>query len=179
MVTRVWLHSLLAGAACVAVACARWPAELRPVGLGPGAGAGVEDVPRIDLARLEARSSPPPTGRRDLFAFGSAPSHAAAAVPTPAPAPTATPAASAGAGPDDASAPGARGAAFNVKYIGSVEDKRGLKVAILLTDKREILAGQAGDLLANRIRIVKIGFESVDIQDVGSDRVRRVPLKGN
>ena len=34
-------------------------------------------------------------------------------------------------------------------------------------------------MVANRFRIVKIGLESVDIQEVGSDQVRRIPLKGN
>jgi hypothetical protein len=48
-----------------------------------------------------------------------------------------------------------------------------------MTDDEEVLTGQVGELVANRFRIVEIGIESVDIQDVGSERVRRIPLKGN
>jgi hypothetical protein len=69
---------------------------------------------------------------------------------------------------------------LSVKYIGAMEDKkRGLKVAILLTDRQEILTGRAGDVIANRLKIVNIGLESVDVQDVGAQSVRRLPLKGN
>jgi hypothetical protein len=68
---------------------------------------------------------------------------------------------------------------LNVKYIGSLENPQGLKVAVLLTDRREVLYGQVGDVLANRFRIVKIGLESVDIQEMGTERIRRVPLRGN
>jgi hypothetical protein len=68
---------------------------------------------------------------------------------------------------------------FGVKYVGSVE-RGGLRVAVLLSDDRkEILTGREGDIVANRLRIVRIGFESVEVQDVGSDRPRRIPLRGN
>jgi hypothetical protein len=33
--------------------------------------------------------------------------------------------------------------------------------------------------VGNRLRIVKIGLESVDVQDVGGGTVRRIPLRGN
>jgi len=68
---------------------------------------------------------------------------------------------------------------FGVKYVGSVE-RGGLRVAVLLSDDRkEILTGREGDVVANRLRIVRIGYESVEVQDVGSDRPRRIALKGN
>jgi hypothetical protein len=70
-------------------------------------------------------------------------------------------------------------APLNIKYIGSFEGKKGLKVAVLMTDRKEVLTGQVGEVVANRYRIVKIGLESVDVQDVGSEQVRRIPLKGN
>ena len=57
--------------------------------------------------------------------------------------------------------------------------KKGLKVAMFMTDRKEVLTGQAGEVVANRFRIVQIGLESVDIQEVGSEQVRRIPLKGN
>jgi hypothetical protein len=68
---------------------------------------------------------------------------------------------------------------LNLKYIGSVENKAGVKVAVLLTDRREVLTGQAGQVVANRYRIARIGLESVDLEDVGSGQSRRIPLKGN
>ena len=68
---------------------------------------------------------------------------------------------------------------LKLKYIGSVESKAGVKVAVLLTDRREVLTGQAGQVVANRYRIARIGLESVDLEDVGSGQSRRVPLKGN
>ena len=48
-----------------------------------------------------------------------------------------------------------------------------------MTDRKEVLTGQVGEVVANRYRIVKIGLESVDVQEVGSDQVQRIPLKGN
>ena len=67
---------------------------------------------------------------------------------------------------------------MTVRYVGAIEDKRGLKVAVFLTDKEEVLTGQAGQLVGNRFRIVRIGLESVDIQEVGFDQTRRIPLGG-
>jgi hypothetical protein len=54
-----------------------------------------------------------------------------------------------------------------------------LRVAVLLTDRNEVLTGQAGEVLANRYRIARIGFESVDLEEVGTGQVRRLPLRGN
>jgi hypothetical protein len=68
---------------------------------------------------------------------------------------------------------------LNLKYIGSVESKGGVKVAVLMTDRKEVLTGQAGQVVANRYRIARIGLESVDLEDVGSGQSRRIPLKGN
>jgi hypothetical protein len=140
----------------------------------------VEDVPRIDLARLKQPGSATEAGRRDLFAFGEEgprPGERAGELPpTPPPAALRTPP------PAESAAAAALAAGpppFNVKYVGSVESKQGVRAAILLTDKKEILVGQQGDVVANRLRIVKIGYESVDVQDVGSEHVRRIPFKGN
>jgi hypothetical protein len=67
---------------------------------------------------------------------------------------------------------------MNVKYIGAME-QRGMRVAVLMTDKQEVLLGQVGEVVANRFKIVKIGYESIDIQDLGSERTRRIAFKGN
>lgn len=151
-------------------------------GVGPGASTGGgdatssgEDLPRIDLARLGADKTKATVGKRDLFDFGAATVAQARATPEPSPSPDPEDLDPFGdAQPSPTPVP-----SLNVKYVGSVSDKRGLKVAVLMTDRKELLTGQAGDLVANRFRIVNIGLESVDIQDVGSERVRRIPLRAN
>jgi hypothetical protein len=134
--------------------------------------AGTQPLPRIGLERLDSERGVTELGQRDLFAFGPPPT-LAARPPTPPPArpatvPTPRPAAVAAA---PAAAP------LQVSYIGKVEGQ-GARVAVLLRDDKEVLTGREGDLVANRLRIVKIGLESIDVQEVGSDRVRRLPLEG-
>jgi hypothetical protein len=41
------------------------------------------------------------------------------------------------------------------------------------------MSGQVGQTVMNRFRVVRIGFESVDVEEVGSGQVRRIPLRGN
>ncbi len=131
------------------------------------------EVPRIDLARLDRERPASGVGRRDLFDFG-----APELVPMPSLVPTPPPVEAAPMAPVVTAPTPPPLPALNVKYIGAVEGKRGLKVAVLMTDRKEILTGQAGEVVANRIKIVRIGLESVDVQEVGSDQVRRIPLKG-
>jgi hypothetical protein len=142
-------------------------------------------VPRIDLARIDASRAEGEAGRRDLFAFGTAaPSEAEDVAPPSVAAATTFPGGPAWApegmpgglasGPVTPSLP-----PLSLKYIGSVENKSGVKVAVLLTDKREVLTGQAGQVVANRYRIARIGLESVDLEDVNSGQSRRIALKGN
>jgi hypothetical protein len=145
-----------------------------PAADGRAARSGSEpDLPRVGLDRVRAAESRPAAGQRDVFAFGaeprveSVPEAAVAAgpppelEPTPIPVPTPTPL-----------------PALTVKYIGSLE-KKGLKVAFFLTEKKEVVSGQAGETVMNRFRVVRIGFESVDVQQVGAEQVQRLPLKGN
>ncbi len=135
-------------------------------------------LPRIDLARLSAERPDSGAGERDLFRFGSAARgeededelpvvHVPVATPAPPP-------------PIDT---GQRQATslppLNLKYLGSVENRAGVKVAVLLTDRQEVLTGQAGDTVANRYRIARIGLESIDLEDVASGQSRRIPLRGN
>jgi hypothetical protein len=134
-------------------------------------------LPRIDLARLSAERPDSGAGERDLFRFGAAPRPeddedelpiVQVPVATPAPPPIDT-------GPRQAtSLP-----PLNLKYLGSVENRAGVKGAVLLTDRREILTGQAGETVANRYRIARIGLESLDLEDVASGQSRRIPLRGN
>jgi hypothetical protein len=175
--------------AVAAVALTVWalrhPAS--PAVLGrPRAERPLPPVPRIDLARVDALRGEDAAGRRDLFTFGAArepEEEGGPAIEVPKPPPGTV-----GAGGVAGSSPGEAGAAsaaapslppLNLKYIGSVENKSGVKVAVLLTDRKEVLTGQAGQVVANRYRIARIGLESVDLEDVGSGQSRRIPLKGN
>jgi hypothetical protein len=179
------LLGLLALASVAVTGWALRHSDAAPAALGrPRAERPLPPVPRIDLARIDAPRGENPAGRRDLFAFGRAAEPEED--PTP-PSVVAAPPASAGAG-DAPGLPGDAGAVLpvtpslpplNLRYIGSVENKAGVKVAVLITDRREVLTGQAGQVVANRYRIARIGLESVDVEDVGSGQSRRIPLKGN
>ncbi len=154
----------------------------RPAAAAPSRGArrppGAADLPEIGLARVLERGQTALAGKRDIFAFGPPPTQAPPP-PTQAPPPTVVAVATLPPAPPVPSGPPPP-PPLNVKFIGSVEDKRqGLKVAVLLTDRQEILTGKAGEVVANRLRIVSIGLESIDVQDVGASGVRRIPLKGN
>jgi hypothetical protein len=133
----------------------------------------------IDLARLDTRGDALKAGKRDLFDFAPPPPPP----PTPAPPPPGPPTTLSKEDQDKAAEIARRPpppVPLNVKYIGAMEDKQqGLKVAILLTDRQEILTGRPGEIVANRLKIVAIGLESVDVQDVGAPNVRRIALKGN
>lgn len=172
---------VLAALAVVALAAALWSrGGMGPVPAaetGPAAGPRVAEgaLPRIGLERLASPPPEPPSAERDVFRFGrpspppAAPAPAPTAVAAPPPPVEAMPVA-----PTTTTLP-----PFAVKYVGSAE-KGGVRVAVLLSDDRkEILTGREGDVVANRLRIVRIGYESVEVQDVGSDRVRRIPLRGN
>jgi hypothetical protein len=127
-------------------------------------------VPRIGLDRVKEPTEDVPVGDRDIFGFGAPPptpeppptQPPEPTLPTPEPLPTPTPL-----------------PPLAVKYMGSVENGSGVKVALFVTDKKEVLAGQVGETVMNRFRVMKIGFESVDVQQVGFDQVQRLPLKPN
>lgn len=128
-------------------------------------------LPRIDLARLEVAATETKAGERDIFTFGRTPAEEMAARQPPTPEPTAM--AEAPTPPPTPTLP-----PLNLKYIGSLANANGLKVAILLTDRNELLTGKVGEVVANRYRIDKIGFESVDLEDVTSGSTRRIALRG-
>jgi len=138
-----------------------------------------EALPRIDLDRLPRERPESQAGRRDIFAFGPPPTLPApprtGATPAPGPPPGSVIAESAPVAPTAPSAP--RLPPMNLKYIGSVENGRGTRVAVLLTERNELLTGQAGEVVANRYKIAKIGFESVDLEEVGTGQVKRIPLR--
>jgi hypothetical protein len=159
-----------------------WPAGSLPlVGQPSGSGPEALPIPRVALARLDAPRPGGEAGRRNLFEFGSAPVPAATP-PPPVVVATPPPAVRPGQG-----SPGLADSApavpslppLNVKYIGSVENAAGIKVAVLVTDRQEVLTGQSGQVIANRYRIARIGLESVDLEDISTGQSRRVPLRGS
>jgi hypothetical protein len=58
-------------------------------------------------------------------------------------------------------------------------EQKGKKVALFMSEQKEVMSGQVGQTVMNRFRVVRIGFESVDVEEVGSGQVRRIPLRGN
>jgi hypothetical protein len=169
MVRRAWV--LLLGV--VSVSCGGSPeaAQNAPAAVRQPERGAASDLPRIALTRLDTPPPESPLGSRDIFDYGPPPTtQPPPPPPTTAPAPTLAPVVTA---PTPPPLP-----PLNVKYVGAVE-QRGVKVAMFLTDTKEMLTGQAGEVVANRFRIVKIGLESVDIQEVGAEHVRRIPLRGN
>ena len=171
-----WIVFAAAGAAVLLLAYVLMPADApgpaTPVRAGErGRTAPAESpLPVIDFARIANPAPAPGLGSRDLFDF---------AAPPPTPIPSPLPRAAQMEDPPPITVPTPTPLPpLNIKYIGAVE-RRGAKVAMLMTERGEVLTGQAGDVVGNRFRIVKIGLESVDIQEVGSEQVRRIPLKGN
>lgn len=170
---------LMTSAAALAVVLAAYLWWQRPPGPAtvaaggpPALPGGNWDVPRIGLDRLAQRPAGALVGRRDVFDFGATPTLAPApSTPPPATAPPVT-VAPAPAGPPPPPP-------VNVKYIGSVEARQGPRVAFFLTDQKEVLTGQVGQTVMNRFKVVRIGYESVDLQDLGSGQLRRLPLRGN
>jgi hypothetical protein len=134
-----------------------------------------ETLPWIRLARLNRAHDDRPRLERDVFEFGRPPvreveqppiiRQAPVKIDTPPPLPTR---------PTPIPLP-----PMSVRYIGAVETPQGLWFAALLTDKKELLTGKEGDIVANRYEIVKIGHESVDIRELASGQQRRIRLGGS
>jgi hypothetical protein len=161
--------------AAVALAALLWwwlggsaPAPTGPGGQPQEAGGLGGVVPRIGLDRLDRQAALRAPGARDPFVFGAPP-------PTPVPPPTLAPEPTLPT-PEPLPTPTPL-PALAVKYMGSVDNGKGIKVALFVTDKKEVLAGQVGETVMNRFRVMKIGYESVDVQQLGFDQVQRLPLK--
>jgi hypothetical protein len=170
----------------VAAGVALWPhlygsGDAPTLVSGGRGGKPLPAVPRIDLDRIEEAPTDVEVGRRDLFTYGP-PRRTAQVEPPPSPPPRAPvterpPAADPAARLAGASRPSLP--PLNLKFIGSVGNARGVQVAVLITDRNEVLTGQPGEVIANRYRIERIGIESVDLEDVGTGQSRRIPLKGD
>jgi hypothetical protein len=163
--------------ALLALALFSWARIEEPVSAPPAAAPAapsraVSDVPRIGLDRIQAVPRQSEAGKRDVFGYGSEPRKGAAAPVVTAP-PQVEAAPMLPVAPTPPPVP-----PLTVKFIGSV-DRNGGRVAVLMTDQKEIFTAQAGEVVANRLRVLRIGLESVDVQDVGGGATRRLPLRAN
>jgi hypothetical protein len=176
MVKRDRVALAAAGVALAILGAVLWlgPAAAIPGAAGGAAGGGTERLggtpPLIGLGQATGDKPQAAVGKRDLFAFATPPPPP----PTPTPPPTLATPTPPPTVPTPTPLP-----PLNVKYIGTLESQPGLRVAMFMTERKEVLTGQVGDMVGNRFKVVKIGIESVDIQQVGSDQTQRLPLKGN
>ena len=144
-----------------------------------GQGPRGQEVPWIHLDRVKMRDRPllPLGATRNIFNFSVTPPPAMSNgagdgegggphTPTPTAAP-------------DTPTPPTPPPPLPLKYLGLVERKGEPKIAVLLSEQKEILHGREGDLLGGRYRVSKIGIESVDVQDVTTGHIQRLPLRGN
>jgi hypothetical protein len=154
----------------------------RDSGLPPAVGAFAAPAPAsgakvawVDLDRLKVERPTIVLGKRNIF--GTVPP---TPPPTPPPDPNVTPETPAPVTPTPPT-PTPSPPPITLKFIGLVakETSKGSKIAILLSEQKEILHGREGDLLAGRYRIVKIGIESIDIEDVTTSNTQRIALRGN
>lgn len=164
---------LASGAGLVAAAWLLWPRPTAPVRSGAaspirrGREATTDEIPRIDLARLEnlAKRAAVQAGPRDPGEYPKPPAppppppvtEPAFVPPTPPPGPPPPP-------------------PLNMTYVGNVQSDAGLRVAVFITDKKIVLSGKEGEVVGSRMRVVKIGLESVDVEDLTSGRSQRLAL---
>ena len=133
------------------------------------------EVPAIGLARLgqyEAAARPP---ERDVFEFGR--DSRADRDPVPNPVIALPPLAA----PDAGNAPGSPSPTpwplLDLSLIGIVDNGEGRTVGSFVKDGEILLVGEAGQVLGNAFRVVRVGSESAEIEELGSGRTRRLPLR--
>ena len=136
------------------------------------------EVPAIGLDRLGRPDPPAAPPSRDVFKFGRGSRADLNPVPTPViklpPLASATPFPTPAAEPTPTPWP-----PLNVTLIGIVDNGAGRKIASFVRDGEILLVGQAGQVLGNAFRVIRIGAESAEIEEMGSGRTRRLPLKTN
>ena len=136
------------------------------------------EVPAIGLDRLRRPGFGTAPPLRDVFKFGResradlhpVPAPVIKLPPLPSPTPFPTPA------PEPTPTPWPT---LNVTLIGIVDNGAGRKIASFVKDGEILLVGQPGQVLGNAFRVIRIGAESAEIEELGSGRIRRLPLKTN
>lgn len=134
------------------------------------------EVPAIGLDRLRRPDSLNLAPSRDLFRYGRDARVDSGPVPTPLirlePLPTPLPT------PELPPTP-TPWPTLNISLIGIVDNGAGRRIGSFVKDGEILLVGQPGQVLANAFRVVRIGTESAEIEELGSGRTRRLPLKTN
>jgi hypothetical protein len=154
-----------------------WPAQTTAEKAALHLEAG-SDVPAIGLARLSRSVESANAPSRDVFKFGRdsrqdlnpvptpviklVPTPMETPIPTPEPPPTPTP-----------------WPVLNISLIGIVDNGAGRRFGSFVKDSDIVLVGEAGQILGNAFRVIKVGTESAEIEELGSGRVRRLALKSN
>lgn len=134
------------------------------------------DVPAIGLDRLGRKDAADQVPSRDVFKYGRDSRADFLPVPTPVirldPLPTPLPT------PEQPPTP-TPWPTLNVTLVGIVDNGAGRKIGSFVKDGEILLVGQPGQVLANAFRVVRLGTESAEIEELGSGRTRRLPLKTN
>lgn len=137
-----------------------------------GGGAAAAAAPLdVHLDRLSAERAQPSDGGRNPFQFRA----------KPAPAASGGTAAAGGFG-DLAPPPVPAGPPppppIALKYIGLVEGKSGLRVAVLSDGRSAPMYGRQGEIVDGRYRIVAIGVESIELEHVDGRGRQTIRLTG-
>ena len=136
------------------------------------------EVPVIGLARLKRNKTPSDAPGRDPFKFGRDSRADHSPVPTPVislpPVPVSTLPPIEEISPTPTPWP-----VLNVTLIGIVDNGAGRTIGSFVKDGEILLVGQPGQVLGNAFRVVRIGTDSAEIEELGSGRTRRLPLKTN
>jgi hypothetical protein len=137
------------------------------------AGAEMPEIARGRLGRSAGGVAPP---ERDVFKFGRdsradlapvpTPRILLPAIPEPAPFPTVE------SPPTPTPWP-----LLDLSLIGIVDNGQGRSIGSFLKDGEILLVGQPGQVLGNAFRVIRIGAESAEIEELGSGRTRRLPLR--
>ena len=175
------LREVGAGLVAVAAAVLAWNALVSPNDTPERAALRLEtgsDVPVIALERLSRMEIVSRTASRDVFKYGADSRADHAPVPTPliriGPTPMAAPFPTPESAPTPTPWP-----TLNISLTGIVDNGAGRKIASFVKDGEILLVGQPGQVLGNAFRVLRIGVESAEIEELGSGRTRRLPLKTN
>jgi hypothetical protein len=170
----------VAAVAILTVGVMRWHASGLPLpvaGAAPRAGAAPQPVPWINLDRLKAERPNVALGKkRNPFQFKQAPTP-----PPPVQTPEPVDDDPDGAGGPDGPVPTPTAPPIPplpLRFFGVLEPKGQGKIAVILSEQKEILHGREGEVLGGRYKILKIGHESLDIQEVTTGHTERLPLRG-
>ncbi|MEO8501625.1 MAG: hypothetical protein ABI565_11970 [Vicinamibacteria bacterium] len=134
------------------------------------------EVPEIALDRLARLDTARGAPSRDVFKYGADSRLDLSPVPTPrlrlAPTPVATPLPTPEGEPTPTPWP-----TLNISLTGIVDNGVGGKIASFVKDGEILLVGRPGQVLGNAFRVLRVGTESAEIEELGSGRTRRLPLK--